>query len=369
MNTTTAVHNASVYTKESPFATKVLANIKLSKQGSAKDTRHISIDLKGSDIKYIVGDSLYICPTNEAALVNDLLDLLNLKNSRDEEFKRFSAEINITRPSNKLYKVIEAKGLDISSFAERFNGYSIAALLKLLMQENPSLKLDTTEVADNSSKLQARAYSIASSLNAHPEQVDLCISRVDEEINGQKILGVCSNYICNRVQAGDGGVRIYLHNNDKFRLPKDSKANIIMVGPGTGIAPFRAFIEERNYQRKQGLSVGTDWLFFGDQKRASDFLYEDELTGYEKQGVLRLSLAFSRDQEHKIYVQNRLKENSKEIYAQLNSGAYFFVCGDARRMAKDVDTALREIITENGGDAEATIKELKDSGRYCRDVY
>ena len=370
MNTTAEqVHGTSVYNKENPFTTKVIGNIKLSKTGSQKDTRHISIDLKGSDIKYIVGDSLYVCPTNASELVEELLSLLTLKNSRDQEFKRFSQEVNITRPSNKLYKIIETKGLDISTFNERFNGYSIPALLKVLMQENPNLKLDSDEVAENSSKLQARAYSIASSLNAHPEQVDLCISRVEEEINGQKILGVCSNYICNRVNVGDLSVRIYLHNNDKFRLPKDPSANIIMVGPGTGIAPFRAFIEERNHQRQQGLKVGSDWLFFGDQKRASDFLYEDELTDYEKQGVLRLSLAFSRDQEHKIYVQNRIKENSKEVYQELINGAYFFVCGDARRMAKDVDTALREVITENGGDAEAMMKELKDSGRYCRDVY
>ncbi len=370
MNTTAEqVHGTSVYNKENPFLTKVLGNIKLSKNGSGKDTRHISIDLKGSDIKYIVGDSLYVCPTNAAELVNELLDLITLKNSRDAEFKRFSEEVNITRPSNKLYKAIETKGADISTYAERFNGYSVPALLKVILQENPSINIDTDEVAENSSKLQARAYSIASSINAHPEQVDLCISRVEEEVNGQKILGVCSNYICNRVNVGDKSVRIYLHNNDKFRLPKDPSTNIIMVGPGTGIAPFRAFIEERNYQRKQGLKVGQDWLFFGDQKRACDYLYEDELTAYEAQGVLRLSLAFSRDQEHKIYVQNRIKENSKEVYAQLMSGAYFFVCGDARRMAKDVDTALREVITENGGDAGAMMKELKDTGRYCRDVY
>jgi len=360
---------AQTYTKENPFTTKVIDNVKLSKQGSQKDTRHISIDLSASDIHYTVGDSLCIYPVNASEQVEQLLSLITLKRSRDEEFKRFSEEINITRPSNKLYKAIEAKGIDISSFNERFNGYSIPAILAALSAEHPSLKLDSDEVAENSSKLQARAYSIASSENAHPKQVDLCISRVEEEINGQKILGVCSNYICQRAAVGDASVRIYLHHNDKFRLPKDTKANIIMVGPGTGIAPFRAFIEERNYQRQQGLEVGTDWLFFGDQRRAYDYLYEDELSNYEKQGVLKLSLAFSRDQEQKIYVQNRLKENSKAVYELLTAGGYFYVCGDARRMAKDVDTALREIITENGGDAEAMMKELKDSGRYCRDVY
>ncbi len=356
-----------VYDKEKPFNSQILQNIKLSRSGSQKDTRHISIDLKNSGISYIPGDSLCVYPVNAPELVEELLGLIELKLSTEAEFHRFSTEINITRPSNKLYKVIEAKGLDISNFAEKFNGYSVVAILKELKAQG--LKLNSEELAENSSKLQARAYSIASSLKAHPEQVDLCISRVEEEINGQKILGVCSNYICNRVPEGNPSLRIYVHNNDKFRLPLDPKANIIMVGPGTGIAPFRAFIEERNYQRQQGLSVGLDWLFFGDQRRAYDFLYEEELLGYEKQAVLRLSTAFSRDQEQKIYVQNRLKENSKEIYAWLKSSAYFYVCGDARRMAKDVDAALREILSENGEDAESFIQELKNSGRYCRDVY
>ena len=162
---------------------------------------------------------------------------------------------------------------------------------------------------------------------------------------------------------------VYLHSNERFRLPDDASKPIIMVGPGTGIAPFRAFIEERNADREAGKEVGQDWLFFGDQRKEFDYLYGDELDAAAQKYGLKITTAFSRDQEQKIYVQNRMKENAKEIFDLLQAGAYFYVCGDARRMAKDVNTALEEIFTENGLDGAAEIKKLKDEKRYCRDVY
>ncbi len=364
---------AQTYSKENPYLTDLLVNKKLNKEGSQKDTRHFEISLKGSDIKYIPGDSLYVFPENEESLVNALLDNLTLVNSRDEEFKRFTSEVNITRASTKLFKLIESKlgtenEKDAKEIAAPYEGYNIPNIVKDV-KEKHGISFTTDEITENSSRLMARAYSIASSLSAHPEEVHLCIARVEEEINGQKILGVCSNFLSNRVELNAKNIRIYLHVNERFRLPEDSSTDIIMVGPGTGIAPFRAFIEERNIQRDKGQSVGKDWLFFGDQRAEFDFLYSEEFKEYETKYGLKVTTAFSRDQAEKIYVQTRMKEEAAEIWKMLESGAHFYVCGDARRMAKDVDATLREIATENGRDADEYMKALKDSGRYQRDIY
>lgn len=368
----TASATSQEYTKENPLVTELLENTKLNKEGSAKDTRHFNISLKDSGLTYLPGDSLYVYPENEDKLVEELLSLLNLDQEHDEDFTRFKTEVNITRPSNKLFKLIEEKTegkLEAKAIAEKYTGYSTPAIIKELVTENPELSLSSNEVADNSSKLLARAYSIASSISAHPEEVHLCIARVDEEINGQKILGVCSNFLSERVELNQKNLRVYVHHNDKFRLPENTETDIIMVGPGTGIAPFRAYIEERNYLRDQGKKVGKDWLFFGDQRKDYDYLYGEELEAYASKYDLQITKAFSRDQEEKVYVQHKMKEHSKEIFQMLENGAYFYVCGDARRMAKDVDNALREIIEEHGKDSGNYITKLKDEKRYCRDVY
>jgi sulfite reductase (NADPH) flavoprotein alpha-component len=361
------------YDKDNPLLSEVLINYKLNKDGSQKDTRHIVISLENSNMGYEPGDALYTYAKNDPALVQEILKLIKLDLSDHEEFLRFSEQVNITRPSNKLFAWIEnklsGKAGDAKVLAERFQGYSCAALLQTLRDEYPNLEISANELAENSSKLLPRAYSIASSLKTHPNEVHLCISRVEELINGQRILGVCSNYLLNRAPVKSKEVKIYVHHNDKFRLPEDLQKDIIMVGPGTGIAPFRAFIEERNLLRKAGKKVGVDWLFFGDQRSSLDFLYEDELKKYQKDFGLKLTTAFSRDQENKIYVQHRMKEHSADIYNMLKNGAYFYVCGDAKRMAKDVDNALREIASEHGEDAEKFINQLKESKRYCRDVY
>lgn len=357
-----------LYTKDSPFVTKLLVNQKLNKQGSAKDTRHFEISLKGSGINYLPGDSLYVQPENDPNMVDSLLAKLILDLDQDAERKRFIQEINITRPSNKFFKLIEQKTNSkylANELAERFLGYSTLAVIGAISE----IKFSSNEIVDNSSKLQARAYSIASSIRKHPEEVHLCIARVDQELNGQKVLGVCSNYLSERLPLNSLKLKIYLHSNDKFRLPADKSKNIIMVGPGTGIAPFRAFIEERNVDRDSGHKLGQDWLFFGDQKQEFDYLYGDELENYQKQYGLKISTAFSRDQAEKIYVQNRMLENSKEIFDWLENGAHFYVCGDARKMAKDVDQALHQIVEAQGKDPKAYIANLKDSNRYSRDVY
>ena len=372
MSSTQEKSNTVSFDKNNPYLAELKINYKLNKEGSIKDTRHISIDLGDSGIEYIPGDALYIVPENDKTLVEELLSLLDLELGLDEEKKRFQEEVNITRPSNKLYKLlIEKLSLteEAKDLAEKYNGYNTFDIIYELKASKPELKITTGELVENSSKLLGRAYSIASSLRAHPGLVELCISRVEEEINGKKVLGVCSNYISDRVALNEPKVKIYNHTNDKFRLPEDKTTDIIMVGPGTGIAPFRAFIEERNADREAGEKVGQDWLFFGDQRAAFDYLYQDELEAARDKYALKIDTAFSRDQEHKVYVQDKMRENAQDIFDKLEAGAYFYVCGDARRMAKDVDQALRDIVSERGKDADEYIKALKDQKRYCRDVY
>jgi sulfite reductase (NADPH) flavoprotein alpha-component len=218
-------------------------------------------------------------------------------------------------------------------------------------------------------KIQPRLYSISSSPKAHPGQVHLTVGAVRYDKDGRARKGVCSTFLAERALAA-GKVGIFVHANSAFRPPANGDVPMIMVGPGTGIAPFRAFLEER---RATG-ARGKNWLFFGDQKASSDFLYRDELTGLQTTGVLtRLDLAFSRDQAEKIYVQHRMLESATELYAWLESGAHFYVCGDASRMAKDVDAALHQVIEKAGGktpeQAVAYVNALKAAKRYARDVY
>ncbi len=358
------------YSKENPFLASIIENYKLNKSGSSKDTRHIVFDLSGTGMKYVPGDALYVIPENDPELVKATLAELDLDYALEFETERFTKEVNITRPSNKLFTFIAEKTkLDAKVLAEEMSGYSSLGVISYIKGKFPDFKISTNELIENSSKVLGRAYSIASSLNAHPVRVELCISRVDVVINGQRVLGLCSNYVSDRVPLNQNSVKIYLHHNEKFRLPENKETDIIMIGPGTGIAPFRAFIEERNFYRKKGLKVGRDWLFFGDQKSDYDYLYGEELESYRKDFNLKIDLAFSRDQDFKIYVQDRMKENASEIFSWLENGAHFYVCGDARKMAKDVDLALREIIKEHGKDPDLYITDLKNMQRYSRDVY
>jgi sulfite reductase (NADPH) flavoprotein alpha-component len=358
----------NIYTKTNPYIAKLAENQQLNKPGSNKDVKNIIIDLGDSGIKYLPGDSLYIFPENDTNQVSELLELLDLDHDRETEFKRFSREVTITRQSSKFFKLIAEKlELDAKELQEKYQGYAVPNIIKDLNQTK-NFKLSSDEVVDSLAKIQPRAYSIASSQSIHPNTVELCISRVEEEINGQKVFGLCSNYICARV-GEQGDVPIYVHVNNKFRLPEDPTKDVIMVGPGTGIAPFRAFIEERSAMLKKGIETGQYWLFFGDQTSKYDYLYGEELEEYAKNEDVKISLAFSRDQDHKIYVQNRIAEHADEIFNMLENGAYFYVCGDARRMAKDVENTLKDILNERGKDADQYLKDMKAELRYCRDVY
>ncbi|HEY5792182.1 MAG TPA: sulfite reductase subunit alpha, partial [Chthoniobacterales bacterium] len=217
-------------------------------------------------------------------------------------------------------------------------------------------------------KLQPRLYSIASSPRAVGEEVHLTVAIVRYESHGRRREGVCSSFLADR--AGGGKVPVFVHSAKHFRVPENPETDVIMVGPGTGIAPFRAFLQER----KAAGAKGRNWLFFGDQRSSTDFLYEDEFKAYQAEGILtKFDTAFSRDQEYKIYVQHRMAEHAAELYAWLEGGAYFYVCGDANRMAKDVDVALHQAVQTAGGKTEEGAKEyvakLKTEKRYRRDVY
>jgi sulfite reductase (NADPH) flavoprotein alpha-component len=241
--------------------------------------------------------------------------------------------------------------------------------LKPFLAALPAKGISAAELASPLRKLQPRLYSISSSPKAHPGEVHLTVGIVRYDLDGRPLKGVCSTFLAERV--GDSGnVPVFVHKSPAFKLPADTSRPVIMVGPGTGIAPFRAFLEER---RAVGAS-GKNWLFFGDQRAATDFLYREELTAMQNEGTLhQLHVAFSRDQAEKIYVQQRMAENAGELWAWLQDGGYFYVCGDAKRMAKDVDAALHSVAETAGGlSAEAAadyVKQLKSEKRYLRDVY
>ena len=248
---------------------------------------------------------------------------------------------------------------------ESYENFDVLDALELA----PSAELNESELLEILPPLSPRLYSIASSLKAHPDEVHLTVGRVAYEVNGRQRLGVASTMFADRTKTGDA-VGVFVHSASDFTVPADPAAPMIMVGPGTGIAPFRAFLEERHASG----APGKNWLFFGDQCAATDFLYQDELAAMQASGFLtRLDVAFSRDQAHKIYVQDRMREHGEELFRWLEAGSYFFVCGDAKRMAADVDRALHEVVATHGGmseaDAAVYVQELKRQKRYVRDVY
>jgi sulfite reductase (NADPH) flavoprotein alpha-component len=265
-----------------------------------------------------------------------------------------SAELkNLLAPENKAALEKHLLGRDVLDF----------------LLAHPAAKFTPGEFVGLLRKLNPRLYSIASSFKAHPGEVHLCVGIVRFDSHGRTRKGVCSTFLADRVD-GQTPVPVFTQVSHGFRLPAGSDTPMIMIGPGTGIAPFRAFLEER----KATGAKGKNWLFFGDQKRASDFLYREELEGMFNDGVLtRLDLAFSRDQAEKIYVQQRMQEQANELFAWLEQGAHFYVCGDAKRMAKDVDAALHEVIQRAGGKSAEQAMEyvaaLKSAKRYQRDVY
>lgn len=378
-----AVVEAPAYSKKNPFPAKLLANRKLTADGSAKETRHFEISLEGSGLSYEVGDALGVVPMNCAGVVDELLHALN-RDGEEAVPTPDGGEASLRAALLRHYDITKVPPQLLKWIAEHSADSTLRDLLALeakdalknylwgreivdLLVDFPSVTFTPAEFVGHLRKLNPRLYSISSSLKAFPEQVHLTVAAVRYDSFGRKRKGVCSTFLADRV---NGSVPVFVQASHGFRLPKSGDTPIIMVGPGTGIAPFRAFLHER---RAVG-AKGRNWLFFGDQRAATDFLYRDELEQMLADGhIARLSTAFSRDQAEKIYVQNRMHEHGAELWSWLQDGAHFYVCGDASRMAKDVDSALHTIATTCGGlsddNAAEYVRKLKAEKRYQRDVY
>jgi len=371
------------YDRDNPFPAPILAIKKLTREGSNKDVRFVALDLTGSGIEYDVGDALGVYPDNCTQLVDRCIDLLGM--TGNEPVAVAPNKLVTLRQALRSWRTITQADEDLANLlAENATDEKdVKALRELaedddrverfdlfdLLQMHRSVKIRPADLVDTLPPLQPRLYSISSSQAALPNEVHLTVAVVRYELDGRPRRGVTSTFFAERVHLGDTA-RIFIQKSHAFGPPEDGDTPTIMVGPGTGIAPFRAFCQQRQHDGAKG----KNWLLFGDQRQATDFLYEHELTQWVDDGLItRLDTAFSRDQDEKIYVQHRMLEHGGEIWQWLEDGAHFYVCGDASRMAKDVDAALKQIIAEHGGksadEAEAYVSELTESGRYQRDVY
>jgi len=380
---------APTFDKDNPFAAKITENRLLNKEGSSKDTRHFVVDISGSGLRYTCGDSIGIYPTNDSAYVENVLSTLNFTGDEmvvvpkvDRALPLRAAlmhKLSLAGPSKKFFQTLLAKCgenelVEARRYLEPGSRKELMAYLEQrelidFFEEIPSARWEPQELVNLMKRLVPRLYSIASSPTLHPNDVHLTVAIVRYQTNGRDRNGVCTTYMTDRVKLDDPSVPIFIASSH-FGLPEDMGKDVIMVGPGTGIAPFRAFLQERDTRN----DFGRNWLFFGDQHASTDYLYCEELESWQKDGFIQnLSLAFSRDQEEKVYVQHKMLDKGKELWDWLESGAFFYVCGDAKRMAGDVDTALHQIAQEHGGldeaGAKSYFKDLKNSKRYQRDVY
>ncbi len=376
----------SPHSRKNPFHAVLSVNRALTGDGSGKETRHMELSLGGSGLGYEPGDALGVFPSNDPELVGMLLAELGFSGDEPVTTREGGATTVrgalttgclITVPSKHLLMAVAEKD-STGAFLRAFQANSaLEDLEKFLngrdvldvLREFPNARFSADEFVKLLRKLQPRLYSISSSQKAVGESVHLTVAVVRFGIahNSRQRDGVCSTFLARR--AGSG-IPVFIHSAKHFRMPDDPAAPVIMVGPGTGVAPFRAFLQER---RASG-HTGPAWLIFGEQHAATDFLYRDELEAALCDGTLtRLTTAFSRDQPHKIYVQHRMLEEGAELFAWLQQGAYFYVCGDAARMARDVDAALRALVGTHGGlapdRAGEYVEAMKKSKRYRKDVY
>jgi len=395
MEETTAVIEtppaASPYSRKNPFLAELTRHDRLTKPGSLKDTRHFVLNLAGSGLTYRPGDSLGAFGRNSPELVEEVIALLG-----------FEPEAAVSDPKGQPttlrqallrdYTINRANRKMMAALAERIPPGEQRNRLRELVDNGDALNeyVDTRDYVDilrefDEARFQSpaeflaqlspvvpRLYSIASSLQAHPNEAHLCITVVRYQTHGRAKKGLASGFFADHSDMFVKNIPVYVQESRTFRLPKDTSTDIIMCGPGVGLAPFRAFLEQRILEG----APGRNWLFFGEQHQATDFLYGDELLDYQRNGKLhRLDLAFSRDQPQRIYVQHRMAEAAKELWSWLQRGACFYVCGDARHMAKDVHQALIDIARREGGlSAEAAadyvnVTLMKTEKRYLRDVY
>jgi sulfite reductase (NADPH) flavoprotein alpha-component len=382
----------SKYTRNNPFQSTVLMNYLLTGEGSEKETRHLAFSLD-EGMSYVPGDAVGVLPENRAEAVAEVLAALGF--SGDERvLDHYKVEISFEEALRTRLAIGKLARGAVGQYAKlpgaaSCGGTGIDALKLLCGPDNkaraeeycwgrefidlvtdfPGAVRQPQELFQVLQRLTPRMYSIASSQLMHPDTVETTVRVVRYDAHGRERQGLASGHMGERAEVG-ATLPIFLHSNHNFRLPDDPSAPVIMVGPGTGIAPFRAFLEHRQAMG----APGDNWLFFGEQRRALDFLYEDQFTAMHNSGSLtRLNTAFSRDQGRKIYVQDRIQENGIELYAWLEQGAYFYVCGDASRMAKDVETALLDVIAKGANStldhAAEYLAAMKQQKRYQRDVY
>lgn len=372
---------ASSYSRSQPFTATLLASQKITGRGSVKDTRHVEISLEGSGLTYQPGDALGIWMHNDPALVAQILSATSL--SGEETVSLKAGEVPLRQALIEAFELTLLHPALVTGWAELSADPALqavvadAAALSAFIPQHQLVDLVTRYPATPSAeqlvallrKLTPRLYSIASSQSEVEEEVHLTVALVADERDGQRRLGTVSGALAQRLAAGDE-VKVYVEPNHHFRLPASDSTPVIMIGPGTGIAPFRAFMQERDARGADG----DNWLFFGNPTFTEDFLYQVEWQDYVKRGLLnRIDLAFSRDQADKIYVQDRIREQGAELFAWLERGAHLYLCGDAGRMAKDVEAALIAVIAEHGERSEAAaqtyLTQLREAKRYQKDVY
>lgn len=373
----------AVYDKHHSFEAEVLTNQKITGAKSTKDVRHIELSLEGSGLIYEPGDSLAVIADNPPKLIDELLDELGFSGTEEIRLNdsslpivdAFRTELEITAPSLGFLRAY-AEFANSDELSELLAPERQAALSDYMeshqiidiVREYPASS-GASEFAASLRKLMPRSYSIASSLLANPDEVHLTVASVNYEAFGTQHWGAASTMLADRIAEG-GKVVVFPEPNPRFRLPADNETPVIMIGPGTGVAPFRAFVE----QRAELGATGKNWLFFGDRTFHSDFLYQLEWQRFLKRGVLhRLDVAFSRDQENKIYVQDRIEQHGADVFEWIQQGAAVYVCGDAKNMAGDVHDALVNVLVAHGAhdteSADSYLKELRRAGRYQRDVY
>jgi sulfite reductase (NADPH) flavoprotein alpha-component len=373
------------YSKKNPYPAKLLENQRLTGRGSSKDVRHIELSIADSGLTYEPGDSLGVIASNWPQRVAELVESLKL-DGNDTVAGANGSETRLEQALLNDYEITTLTRPFLEKYAELSQSRELAGLLKEdnkanlrdylqgleiidVVRQYPPPGLTAGQFVGLLRKLQPRHYSIASSYNANPDEVHLTVAVVRYESHGLQRQGVASTFLADRVAEG-GRVPVFVGSNPNFRLPQDPDTAIIMIGPGTGVAPFLAFLEERETTGAQG----NNWLFFGDRNFNTDFLYQREWLEHRKSGLLtRLDVAFSRDTDEKVYVQHRLLENSRELYAWLQEGAYLYVCGDAQRMAADVHEALVNVFANESGQSHEraieTVQALQADKRYQRDIY
>jgi len=381
---------ASPFGKNNPYLAQITENFRLNKSDSEKDTRHFVIHLGDSGLTYQPGYSIGIFPKNPPALVGEVLHRLHLdpaepivqKNGGSKTLAQTLAEdFTLNRVGKKFVKAVLEKippGSQRDALTalcasdEELSLYIFSRDVVDVLNEYPDLRFNPTELLETLGRSVPRLYSIASSQAKHPAEVHLTVATVRYTTHGREKKGLCSGYLADHVELNRNLLPVFIAPNKHFKLPENPATPIIMVGPGTGIAPFRAFLQQREVEG----APGRNWLFFGEQHRHCDFLYETEFNAWRQSGLLtHLNTAFSRDQDHKIYVQDRIREHGAEVWRWLQEGACFYVCGDAKRMARDVHQALIEVATQHGRlspeNAAAYVNQtlLKDERRYLRDVY